>query len=202
LSPLVPQTFITLSSCLTDIAPDLWAVDWENYSPPERAEEAAKFGIPSSAIPHLVEWATPRIQFPFGFSNIEDAQEFYKRFLCTDVALVVGIGLHDSLVESFKNQLEKEANRGLGLLERIERKEALASGGINLGYEPLGFNAMHFHSWLCNYSPEEIEEKLGVRINKNGLLSTLADGIQTTDFVREWGERAIWEPWLVVTYWP
>jgi hypothetical protein len=198
----VPQTFITLSSCLTDIAPDLWTVDWENYSQQERAEEAAKFGIPSSLIPQLVEWATPRIGFPFGFDNMEDAQEFHKRFLCTDVAIVVGIGLHNSLIESFNNQLEKESNRGSGLLDRIERKEALASGGITLGYEPLGFDAMHFHSWLCNYSPEEIAEELGVGLNENGLLSTLADGIRTTDFVREWGEAAIWEPWLVVNYRP
>jgi len=114
--------------------------------------------------------------------------------------MVVGIGLHNSLIGSFKSQLEKEANRGLGLLERIDRQDRLASGGVTLGYEPLGFSAMHFHSWLCNCSPEEIGEKLGVRINENGLLSSLADGLRTTDLVREGGESAIREPWLVVRY--
>ncbi len=201
LSLLVPQTFVTLSSCLTDIAPDLWAVDWENHSQQERAEEAAKFGIPSSVIPQLVEWTTPRVEFPFGFSSIENAQEFYKLFLCTDLAMVVGIGLHSSLLTSFKGQVEKESNKGLGLLERIERNEPFAGGGVTLGYEPLGFDAMHFHSWLCNFSPEEIGKTLGIRMNENGLLSSLADGIRTTDFVRQHGaEMAIWEPWLVASY--
>ena len=178
----------------------MWAVDWENYSEQSRAEEAAKFGIPSSVIPQLVEWTTPRVQFPCGFSRFEDALQFYELFGCTDTTIVVGIGLHSSLEASFKSQLEKESNRGLGLLERIERRETLGDGGVTMGYEPLGFDAMHFHSWLCNYSPEEIHERVGVQINDNGLFSSLADGIRTTDFVRERGERAIWEPWQVVNY--
>jgi hypothetical protein len=200
LSPLVPETFVTLSSCLTDVVPDLWTVDWENYSQEERAEEAAKFGIPSSAVPHLVEWVTPRVQFPFGFPRLEDALRFHGLFRCDDLSMVVGIGLHSSLVTSFKIQLEKESNRGLGLLERIERKELLAEDGTTLGYEPLGFDAMNFHSWLCSYSPEALANQTGIQINENGLLSTLDDGIRTTGLVREEGEQAIWEPWLVVSY--
>jgi hypothetical protein len=197
----VPQTFVTLSSCLTRVAPDLWAVDWENYSQQEREEEASKFGIPPSAITELVEWTTARTEFPFGFSSLEDAQGF-RRLSSNESAIVVGIGLHDSLIGSFKGQLEKEANKGSGLLERLERREILRSSGVELGFEPLGFNAMHFHSWLCNYSPEEIEETLGVHINENGLFGSLAAGIRATNFVREHGEQAIWEPWLVAEYSP
>jgi hypothetical protein len=201
LSLMVPRTFITLSSCFTDIAPDLWAVDWENYSLEERAEEAARFGIPSSMIPGLVGWTTPRVKFPFGFSSIENAQEFYKLFRCTQVAIVVGIGLHISLLTSFKSQVDKDSNRGLGLLERLEHSEPLAVGGVTLGYEPLGFDAMHFHSWLCNFSPEEIAEQLDIRTNENGLLSSLVDGKRTTEFARGHdAESAIWEPWLVASY--
>lgn len=192
---------MTLSSCLTGVAPDLWAVDWQDCSQQEREEEAAKFGIPPSAITELVEWTTARMVFPFGFSSLEDAQGF-RRLSSDDSVIVVGIGLHDSLIGSFKSQLEKESNKGLGLLERLERRETLHSSGIELGFEPLGFNAMHFHSWLCNCSPEEIEEPLDVRINEDGLFGNLADGIRTTNFVREHGEQAIWEPWLVAEYLP
>ena len=110
--------------------------------------------------------------------------------------------MHSSLEASFKSQLEKEANKGLGLLERLEGRETLRSSGVELGFEPLGFSGMHFHSWLCNYSPEEIEEPLAVRINENGLFGSLADGIRATNFVREHGEQAIWEPWLVAEYLP
>ena len=201
LSPRVAQTFVTLSSCLTRVAPDLWTVDWENYSQQEREEEAAKFEIPPSAITELVEWTSPRMGFPFGFSSLEDAQGF--RRLSSDASLiVVGIGLHDSLIGSFKSQIEKESNKGLGLLERLERRETLRSSGVELGFEPLGFDAMCFHSWLCNYTPEEIEEPLAVRINENGLFGSLADGIRVTNFVREHGEQAIWEPWLIAEYLP
>lgn len=201
LSLRVPQTFVTLSSCLTCVAPDLWAVDWEDYGQQEREEEAAKFGIPPSGITELVEWTTPRMDFPIGFSSIEDAQGF-RRLSSDNAVIVVGIGLHDSLIASFKRQLEKESNKGLGLLERLERRETLRRGGVELGFEPLGFNAMHFHSWLCNYAPEEIEEPLAVRMNENDLFGSLADGIRVTNFVREHGEQAIWEPWLVVEYLP
>lgn len=110
LSPRVPETFVTPSGCLTSVAPDLWAVDWEDYSQQERAEEAAKFGIPASAIAELVEWTTRRAKFPVGFSSFEDAQGFW-RLSSDDAVTVIGIGLHGSLVESFKSQLEKESNR-------------------------------------------------------------------------------------------
>lgn len=45
--------------------------------------------------------------FPFGFSSLEDAQGF-RRLSSDDSVIVVGIGLHDSLVASFKSQLEEE----------------------------------------------------------------------------------------------
>lgn len=198
LSLRVPQTFVSLSSCFAHVAPDSWVVDWEEHSQQEREQEAAKFGIPPSVIAELVEWATPQIPFPFSFSSLEVAQQFHQRFHCADAAMIVGIGLHNSLEKSFKDQLPKESNRGLGLVERLERKEPMARDGASLGFEPLGFDAMHFHSWLCNYTPEEIEEKLGVRINGNGLISSLSDAVRTTDFVREHGCVAIWEPWLIV----
>jgi hypothetical protein len=69
-----------------------------------------------------------------------------------------------------------------------------------MGYEGLGFDAMHFHSWLCNHSPEKMQEEFGVRINKDGLFSSLSDGVRAADFLRKHGCSAIWEPWLVVNY--
>jgi hypothetical protein len=58
---LLPQTLTTVSSCFAAVAPDLWAVDWENYTEPEVAEEAAKFGIPAHFAAELVTWVSAQM---------------------------------------------------------------------------------------------------------------------------------------------
>lgn len=204
-SELLPRTLITVSSCFADIAPDLWAVDWDNYSTEDIAEEAGKFGIPAHLGAELVRWTSAEMktsgQHPNAFLTLEMAREFWRRFVNNNEVLLIGIGLHTSLLPSLYGQLEKDANRGYGLLERIERKEALAPGGLLLGYEPLGYDATNFHSWLCHAGCDEGRKLFGVRPNENGLIPSLETGIQTTEYLVQTGaEQAIWEPWLLVKY--
>lgn len=202
---LLPQSLITVSSCFADTAPDLWAVDWDNYSAEDVAEETAKFGIPAHLGAELVRWVSAQMkttgEHPNAFLSLEMAREFWRRFVNNEEILLVGIGLHTSLLPSLYGQLEKDVNRGYGLLERIERKEPLAAGGIVLGYEPLGYEATKFHSWLCHAGGEDGRTLFGVRPNENGLIPDLDGGIQTTEYLARTGaEPAIWAPWLLVKY--
>lgn len=201
---LLPETFLTASDCFADIAPDLWAVDWESYTPTEVAEEAAKFGIPAHLTGELVEWVSAQMVgglHPNAFLSLPMAREFVRRFVVENGVQIIGIGLHTSLLPSFYGQLEKDINRGYGLVDRIDRKDLLADGGNLLGYEPLGYEAVHFHTWLCHYAPDEAEKLFGVRPNENGLISKLQDAIQITEnLVSTGAEPAIWEPWLLVNY--
>jgi hypothetical protein len=100
---------------------------------------------------------------PNGFSSAIAAQEFLSRFITDTAILVVGIGLHTSLLSSFRGQLGDDVNRGYGLIERIEENTILSAGGQVLGFEPLGYEGMHFHSWLCSNEPEDVRNGFGIR---------------------------------------
>jgi len=92
-------------------------------------------------------------------------------------------------------------NRGYGLIERIEARHSLAGGGKALGYEPLGYEATMFHSWLCHNIPVEAHSRFGIRPNGAGFIESLADAVRVTEDMKATGaEPAIWEPWLVVQY--
>lgn len=203
ISELLPPTVLTLSSCFADIAPDLWAVDWKSYPLADVAAEAAKFGIKPHLAAELMKWVTAQTtgEHPNAFRSTDTAREFRRRFSVSSDVLVVGKGLHTSLLASFHEQLGKESNRGYGLLDRVERKEQLAGGGDFLGYEPLGYDATSFHTWLCHSMPDEAKARFGIIPNENGLISNLRDAVELTRHMVETGaEPGIWEPWLLVSY--
>lgn len=202
LGETLPQTILTLSNCFTDIAPDDWTVEGYKYEDIERASEAKKFGIPASVVPQLVKLMTQESGtfLPNAFPCLSVGEEFH-RYSAKDEIALVGIGLHRSLTSSFHQHLDKDINRGYGLVERVELDQPLAKGGRPLGYEPLGFSGTHFHSWLCHWMPKEASERLGLFPNENGFIDRLDDAVRITQHMVATGaEPAIWEPWLVVRY--
>jgi hypothetical protein len=96
-SELLPRTLITVSSCFADIAPDLCAVDWDNYTTEDVAEEAGKFGIPAHLGAELVRWTSAEMkttgQHPNAFLTLEMAREFWQRFVNNNEVLLIGMGL-------------------------------------------------------------------------------------------------------------
>jgi hypothetical protein len=206
LSTLGPDFFLTISNCIGETAPDLWAVNWEKWTLKDRLRKSAAFDIDPDRVDELVEFAAraiPPDEYPNAFSELDHAVHFRQRFVRASDTFVVGIGLHTSLLASFAAQLEKDVNRGYGMIERLRKRSPLAAGGVSYGYEPLGFEACHFHSWLCNSLPEEVAAVLAIRPNANGLISEFEDAIRATEYIRRPGtgaEPVIWEPWLVVAY--
>jgi hypothetical protein len=70
-----------------------------------------------------------------------------------------------------ESQLEKDVNRGSGLLELVSDKRPAAEGGAVLGLEPLGFEALTFHLWLRHYAPDGVFKRFGIRPNQIGLIA-------------------------------
>jgi hypothetical protein len=199
----LPQTILTLSNCFTEIAPDDWTVGGYKYEDSERASEAKKFGIPAEVVPELVKLMTQETGtlLPRAFPNLSVGMEFYRCCAAKLEFALVGIGLHRSLTTSFHQQLDKDINGGYGLVERVDLDQPLAKGGRPLGYEPLGFEGTHFHSWLCHSMPKEASERLGLLPNRDGFIDTLDDAVRITEHMVATGaEPAIWEPWLVARY--
>ena len=202
-STLLPRNILTLSSCIAEIAPDFWAVEGYKYTEEKRTAEAFKFGIPASLVPEMTKWVTAETHYwqPIGFSSAIATQEFRSRFITDPDIVVVGIGLHISRLSSFRNQLDQDINHGYGLLERIEENTMLAAGGHVLGFEPLGYEGAHFHSWLCNDVPDDAHNRFGIRPNDQGFINEFEDAVRVVEYMKETGaEPAIWEPWLVVQY--
>lgn len=204
ITDLVPNSLLTLSTCFTDIAPDGWAVQGYSYGDEERAAEAARFGIPSHVVPELVTSFTRVISEHYlhnAFPSLSVAQEFYRRCADQNLIALLGIGLESSLVTSLRSQLSDDVNNGYCLIERIDANVPLEQGGSVLGYEPLGFEATKFHSWLCHNAPAEVYQQFGIRPNDLGFIDSLDDAVRVTRNMKATGAAtAIWEPWLVVQY--
>jgi len=112
--------------------------------------------------------------------------------------VLVGIGLERSLVPNLLTQLQDDANHGYMLIERVNANTPLERGGKVLGYEPLGFDATKFHSWLCHDAPTDVNDRFGIRPNREGFIDSFADAVHITRNLRATGaETAIWEPWLI-----
>jgi hypothetical protein len=55
---LLPERLISLSSCLTEFLPDLWALDWTSCSTDEQIAAVKKLGLPEALLPTLQKSAT------------------------------------------------------------------------------------------------------------------------------------------------
>ena len=199
----LPATLITLSNCFTEIAPDDWAISGYDYNDAERVAEAAKFGIPAESVPRLVRLLSEEIgsQHPNAFPSLPLAEAFYRACIDKREIMLFGIGLDPTLLASLDAQRNDDVNRGLGLSERVESRTPLDSCGEILGFEPLGFEATKFHSWLCHYAPADAFEKFGIGTNSKGFIDKFDDALRVTKHLKSTGaEPGIWEPWLVVRY--
>jgi len=203
-SNLAPDRMTTLSACFTDIAPDSWADADYRHDDVEQVQEAVKFGIPATAVPELVNMFTRAVRpehLTNFFPSLSIGQNFYRYCADKDLVVLIGIGLERSLIPTLHAQLHDDVNEGYGLIERVNANIPLERGGNVLGYEPLGFDATRFHSWLCHNAPVDAYDRFGIRPNSTGLIDSFADVVRITEHLKATGaELAIWEPWLVVQY--
>jgi hypothetical protein len=206
LSHILPEKLLTMSNCFTKVVCGIIQLQWDNYENVREAiaDEAKEFGIPEGQISELVKWARAQHNTNYNvYSEVEPALELRRRFITDPSAHVIGIGLHTCLLDSFESQLAKDVNRGTGLLELVREKRPPADGGNALGFEPLGFEATAFHSWLCHYAPDEIYKRFGIRPNHVGLIDGFDEARQVNEYLLQTGaEPAIWEPWLLLDYAP
>lgn len=206
LSDILPTNLLTMSDCFTSVVREIVQLQWDEYANVSEsiAEEASKFGIPEDRISELVSWAKEQHNTNYiVYSDIGPALELASRFITDRETHVVGIGLHTSLLESFESQVPKDVNKGLGLLELVNERRPPVEGGTAIGFEPLGFEATKFHTWLCHYAPDEVYKRFGIRPNHLGLIDKLDDARQVNGYLLQTGaEPAIWEPWLLLDYTP
>jgi hypothetical protein len=174
---LLPAQILTLTSCLTNLFPDSWALEWVQCSDDDRVAKAARFGVPVSGVQALVRTVTQLhdtgdIGWPNVWNNLEAARGLIGEALSnpSDIVLV-GAGIPGDCVDEFLRQLAPEPREGpCGAFQLATARQTLASGGEILGWEVLGFDRASCHSWLCNSLHIAAAERLGVGLGKFGLL--------------------------------
>lgn len=151
----MPDSLISMSGCICEFVPDLWAIEAANLDWTYRLECASKFGISDSQVPKIIAWMTPRLEDEIGWPGVfyrqSTAREFADRFLrITDLCLVE-LALHDDWVKSYLDEIKTDSkDMEYGVNRAIHRKERATESGIPLGWEVLGYEFGGFHSWLCN----------------------------------------------------
>ena len=201
---------VSVSRCLADILPDLWAIDWVIYEDRERRKKAARFDLTPHAMIKVIEYLTQSLQenetgWPGVFYSLEMAHQFVNAYLDPGCDFkLLGIGLHERLVESFlKNKNLLQENTKYGIYEAVSRREQLDSSGIPLGFEILGYDQGDFHSWLCDGLHLEIEKEFAYGLNQSGLIDNFKEALNASIFIEQEGlnaEPGIWMPWLLVEY--
>ncbi len=207
---LMPPDIVSLSECIGDFIPNVWAVDWTNASAEERALEAGKFGITEAALPEIVAWTTEQVNagtlgWPCVFFSTGEARSFAQRFLQTSSNLrMLGIGLPEELVsEFFTSNRPEPSTEAPGIYKAIGRVAEIEAGGKELGWDLLCYNHGGYCSWLCNGLERDVAKDCGVKPNPAGFISSVADALKAAEYcAREdvGAEPGFWAPWLVVEF--
>ncbi len=206
---LLPARLLSLSGCICDFIPDVWAIEWTNVEPQDRVAEASKFNVSSSKLQRIVDWTTERLNvgafgWPCVFFSVHDAREFSGQFLKTLDLSLLGIALHSDRIDDFLSEEKPGSDLGEpGIYAAVNRRQVAEPHGTVLGWEILCYEYGGFHSWLCNGLETEIAKELGIRPNAAGLIDSAGDALKAAEYCgREdvGAEPGFWAPWLVAEY--
>jgi hypothetical protein len=210
-NPRLPSQLITAASDLTAIGPGEWALSWVNPHDSHPQERAA-FGIDDASLPEVSEWVEEKMStgewgWPRIFTGLPTAREFLARFHPTGAPTIVGLGMAAEFVDDLLADHPDEPGMGTyGYVETLRRRQPLAPGGVELGYEILGEElGGDFHSWHCNHLEPVVHDELGIEVNEHGLIDNPEAARRAAEYIGRPevpAEPVTWRPWLLVAYLP
>jgi hypothetical protein len=209
----LPPGILTVSACLADIAPDLWAIGWATVDATERLARAALFGIDVKHLPGAIRWATDHLDgggfaWPNVFLDESAAREFHRRFMTT-AARLLQVSLPEHMLEAFLPLTSPPPPQAgfapvgaIGLHQALAQRVALADLNGQRGFEVLGFDgASGFDSFRCNGLESDFQRLLGGQFNRWGLIDAVGDATRCAEFANgpDISTCAVaWHPWLVM----
>jgi len=141
----------------------------------------------------------PRPEPWFGdwFHNPQEAHDCARSVPAPD-PLVVTVALPADMADEFMSEVEEGSATWF---ETLHQRALLPSDADILGFEVVGAEAcLDFHSWHCHGYAAEVDDALGIRVNRRGLIPTLEEARRVLGWMLE---RPIDEapepvPWTVV----
>ena len=202
---IVSQKIISLSNCICDTFPNIWAYQWDNNAIKEAERIALKYSIDVEVIKNLEEEINQKFDKSIGWPNVfydkETAIEFYKKFFTKipDIKLIeVGIE------EKYSQKLTKEAeSNDFGLINKLREKSKVLPNGKIIGYDIVGYEYGFSCSFLCNGLEKDYKEKFNIILNEIGLFSNYEDAQKAAEYnLRDdvGAEPILWLPWAVIEH--
>jgi hypothetical protein len=200
---LLPARLITLTSCLTEFLPDLWALDWTSCSTDERIAAVKKLGVPEELLPTLKNSATDALNrgdlgWPCVWQSASAARAALELVKGAPVELVVlELGVPEDAAAMLLAELAPRTGEAeSGFLKKLISASSLEPRSVPLGWEVLGAeDGGSFHSWLCNSLHDDASAKLNVRPGPLGLLEAEDDAAAIVELI-EGGLGAEPVPWF------
>ncbi|MBW8359148.1 MAG: hypothetical protein K0M63_05010 [Weeksellaceae bacterium] len=183
----------TCSSCINFSVFDSWTQSWVNQKLNDVQKSELKLN--DKKILEIQNWTDSKFQNLANlFPNLELAEEFKDLFLnnVSDIEIYsINFSEKDTnlLINDFdENYKASEYNFNNG--DFILRKNLMKKTPENpkekfLGYDLIGVDCDgSFHSIIC-YNSDEIENKFGLKLNKNGLYDTVNETTEFRDYLTE-----------------
>ncbi len=199
---LVPAKILSASSCLSEHVPGFDLYGGAGYPDeavvaeyPNRFETADDLIATREFLMTLLR--DGQLEYPSVFVSVDAAREFARRLKPEDEPLVLfGISTAkehaDALLHNVANFCSCVA---------VLRRNLPPERGEVLGWEVLGDDYGHFHSWFCN-SIEITAERWGIKPNANGFLDFLEEAERVASYCNQpdTAEPGYWAPWQITRY--
>jgi hypothetical protein len=209
-STFLPSTIWSISDCISPIYPNSWGLPWLSTTKEEVLAIQTRLGLTNAEFKEMQDWLNTafneeRFGWPNVWLNLNDAQEYYRRYLqaIPQIKLLsIWIPSHD-----FDECLEAaEPDPGMGqagLYLRLREPQKLTNLDHALGFELLNVEVGNIgHSFLCNHLEKEYQ-KMELTFNEHGLLAKYDDAKRAEEFTNlntTGAEPGPWFPWLILEH--
>ena len=206
---LLPSQIFTPSSCICNLHPEDICLSWVKGDKKVKEEYRAKLGITKEQFAELqknIDESFNKEKYGWlqVFIEVEDARRYYNHWLSNqpDIKLIA-IALNEEHRGIFLEEEKPEGNNAgsYGNWLSLQNGVTIDMGEGLLGYEVLGFEMGSFHSFICNSLENDFFEKLGIRFNNRGLISTYSEASKAADYAQDpevGAEPALWQPWAII----